>query len=184
MSPCLSIQRSPWAAACLLDGGLVATVMWLWLTACLTTPFMPHLLAVNQGSHPGAIDGAVSLYETCMSKPPHSSSVSLHGHRDMRLPPAYTFLPGCLSFFLSVSLSSPCFPSETSQSCPILVSLGPFVTCRPYGMPGDSGLIYMCFSSLPPVFEQAQFLSVCPSYCSAHLPFITLSVSGQDPASS
>lgn len=73
---CLYTQRSPWAAVCLFSRCLVATAMWLWLTVGLTTPFMRHLLAVNQGGHPGAIDGAVSLCEMCLSKPTHSSTLS------------------------------------------------------------------------------------------------------------
>lgn len=72
----LYTQRSPWAAVCLFSRGLVATAMWLWLTVGLTTPFMRHLLAVNQGGHPGAIDGAVSLCEMCLSKPTHSATLS------------------------------------------------------------------------------------------------------------
>jgi len=73
---CLYTQRSPWAAVCLFSRALVATAMWLWLTVGLTTPFMRHLLAVNQGGHPGAIDRAVSLCEMCLSKPTHSATLS------------------------------------------------------------------------------------------------------------
>lgn len=39
------------------------------MTVGLTIPFSHHLLAVNQACHPGAIDRAVSLCETCLSKP-------------------------------------------------------------------------------------------------------------------
>ncbi|CAB1437434.1 unnamed protein product [Pleuronectes platessa] len=42
----------------------------------LTTPFMRHLLAVNQRGLPGAIDGAVSPCEMCLSKPTHSATPS------------------------------------------------------------------------------------------------------------
>lgn len=53
---------------------LVAVAIWLWLTVVLTTLFMRHLLAVNQSGHPGAIDGAVGLCETCLSEPTHRVS--------------------------------------------------------------------------------------------------------------
>lgn len=61
----LKNNRSPGTAV------LPPPVPWQswWLTAGLTIPFSHHLLAVNQVCHPGAIDRAVSLCETCLSKP-------------------------------------------------------------------------------------------------------------------
>lgn len=114
---CLYTQRSPWAAVCLFSRGLVATAMWLWLTVNLTTPFMRHLLAVNQGGHPGAIDGAVSLCEMCLSKPTHSATLSpcLGSLTFVYCPPSalpfhlFLFLPLC------VCLSPAHLPSETRQ---------------------------------------------------------------------
>lgn len=61
----LKNNRSPWTAV------LPPPFLWQswWLTAGLTIPFSHHLLAANQVCHPGAIDRAVSLCETCLSKP-------------------------------------------------------------------------------------------------------------------
>ena len=114
---CVYTQRSPWAAVCLFSRGLVATAMWLWLTVGLTTPFMRHLLAVNQGGHPGAIDGAVSLCEMCLSKPTHSATPSpCLGSLTFVYCPLSTRPFACISFFsLSVCPSPSCFPSETRQ---------------------------------------------------------------------
>lgn len=118
---CLRTQRSPWAAVCLFSRGLVATAMWLWLTVGLTTPFMRHLLAVNQGGHPGAIDGAVSLCEMCLSKPTHSATLSpcLGSLTFVYCPPFHPSFPSlsisCCFLPLPVSPSSACFPLETRQ---------------------------------------------------------------------
>lgn len=118
---CRYTQRSPWAAVCLFSRGLVATAMWLWLTVGLTTPFMRHLLAVNQGGHPGAIDGAVSLCEMCLSKPTHSATPSacLGSLTFVHCPPStLPSLPSLsVSLFLPLSVcpSPACFPSETRQ---------------------------------------------------------------------
>lgn len=61
----LKNNRSPWTAV------LPPPFLWQswWLTVGLIIPFSHHLLAVNQACHPGAIDRAVSLCETCLSKP-------------------------------------------------------------------------------------------------------------------
>lgn len=114
---CVYTQRSPWAAVCLFSRGLVATAMWLWLTVGLTTPFMRHLLAVNQDGHPGAIDGAVSLCEMCLSKPTHSATPSpCLGSLTFVYCPLSTRPFACISFFsLPVCPSPSCFPSETRQ---------------------------------------------------------------------
>lgn len=155
---CPHIQRSPWAAVCLFSQGLVATAMWLWLTVGLTTPFMRHLLAVNQGGHPGAIDGAVSLCEMCLSKPTHSATLSpcLGSLTFVYCPPSIPSIS--FSFFHSVCPSPACFPSETCQP------LNPrsnhrffgytFVILKPSGLLHitSTGLIYMCFLSLLLVF--------------------------------
>lgn len=79
----LKNNRSPWTAA------LPPQFLWQswWLTVGLTIPFSHHLLAVNQACHPGAIDRAVSLRETCLSKP------------------LYTVVDWVPSFFLSRFLS-------------------------------------------------------------------------------
>lgn len=61
----LKNNRSPWTAV--LPPPFLRQ-SW-WLTVGLTIPFSHHLLAVNQACHPGAIDRAVSLCETCLSKP-------------------------------------------------------------------------------------------------------------------
>lgn len=154
---CPYTQRSPWAAVCLFSKGLVASAMWLWLTVGLTTPFMRHLLAVNQGDHPGAIDGAVSLCEMCLSKPTHSAALSpcLGSLAFVYCPPStFPSFPSLVSFFHCLLSPSPAgFPLETREP------LNPwsnqrffgytFVILRPSGLTntsaGDSDLIYMCF---------------------------------------
>lgn len=114
-SVCLHAQRAPWAAVCLFSHGLVTTPMWLWLTARPTTSFMRHLLAVNQSGHPGAIDGAVSPCEMCLSNPTHPARAFWHWFT----PSSFHSPFPChfsLSFFqLFVRLSPASFPSETRR---------------------------------------------------------------------
>lgn len=115
--PCQHTQGSPWAAVCLLSQAVVATAMWLWLTVRLTTPFMRHLLAVNHGGHPGAIDGAVSTCEMCLSKPTHSATPSpcLGSLTFVYCPLSTFFLPSIsFSFFLSQSV---CLLPASHQGC-------------------------------------------------------------------
>ncbi|KAF6720478.1 hypothetical protein FQA47_018131 [Oryzias melastigma] len=70
---------------------------------------MRHLLAVNQGSHPGAIDGAVSLCETCLSKPTHSATPP--GQPDIRLLSSFS------SFFLFDAIVLPALQFPPMPSC-------------------------------------------------------------------
>lgn len=119
---------------------------------------MRHLLAVNQGGHPGAIDGAVSLCEMCLSKPTHSATLS-------PCPGSLTFVYCPLSTLPSLSLSStlsvrllpvflqrhysPLIPDPITDSLGThLSSSNPLVfvmECFTNTSAGDSGLIYMWF---------------------------------------
>lgn len=159
---CVYTQRSPWAAVCLFSRGLVATAMWLWLTVGLTTPFMRHLLAVNQGGHPGAIDGAVSPREMCLSKPTHSATLSpcLGSLTFVYCPSFHPSVSFCFFFSPSFCLSVSClFPHQRHCSPlipdPITDSLGTHLSssnpplfvieCFTNTSAGDSGLIHMWF---------------------------------------
>lgn len=177
---CPYTQRSPWAAVCLFSKGLVASAMWLWLTVGLTTPFMRHLLAVNQGDHPGAIDGAVSLCEMCLSKPTHSAALSpcLGSLAFVYCPPStFPSFPSLVSFFHCLLSPSPaCFPLETREPLNPWSNQGffgyTFVILRPSGFYNASQTLlqvthiwYTC------VFIAAPCICVCHP-CHHHQSFV------------
>ena len=128
---------------------------------------MRHLLAVNQGAHPGAIDGAVSLREMCLSKPTHSATLSpcLGSLTFVYCPPS-TLPSISFPFFHSLSVrllpvflqrhGSPLIPDPITDSLGThLSSSDPLVfvmECFTNTSAGDSGLIYMWFLSLLLVF--------------------------------
>lgn len=128
---------------------------------------MRHLLAVNQGGHPGAIDGAVSLCEMCLSKPTHSATLSpcLGSLTFVYCPPSiFLSLPSLVAFFHQVRRllvflqrhGSPLIPDPITDSLGAhLSSSDPQVfvmECFTNTSAGDSGLICMWFLSLLLVF--------------------------------
>ena len=117
---------------------------------------MRHLLAVNQSGHPGAIDGAVGLCETCLSKPTHcvTASACLAGlpllyHQSFSAPSLLSLPVSIACLFFLQRLGSPLIPDTITDSWgPHLSSSGPQVPvmeCFTRAPAGDSGLIYMWF---------------------------------------
>lgn len=117
---------------------------------------MRHLLAVNQSGHPGAIDGAVGLSETCLSKPTHCVTASPYSpgllfvyHQSFAALSLPSLRDSIACLFFLQRHGGPLIPDTIRDSWgPHLSSLGPEVpvmecfTCTPAG---DSGLIYMRF---------------------------------------
>lgn len=129
---------------------LVAVAIWLWLTVVLTTLFMRHLLAVNQSGHPGAIDGAVGLCETCLSEPTHRSAAPpLLRHQSFSAPSLLSLRHSVACLLFLQRHGGPLIPDTITDSLgPHLSSSGPQVPvmeCFTRAPAGDWGLIYMWF---------------------------------------
>lgn len=117
---------------------------------------MRHLLAVNQSGHPGAIDGAVGLRETCLSKPTHcvTASPCLAGlpfvcHQSFSAPSLLSLHDSIACLFFLQRHGGPLIPDTITDSWgPHLSSSGlqvPVMECFTRAPAGDSGLIYMWF---------------------------------------
>lgn len=117
---------------------------------------MHHLLAVNQSGHPGAIDGAVGLCETCLSKPTHcvTASPCMDGlpfvcHQSFSAPSLLSLHDSIACLFFLQRHGGPLIPDTITDSWgPHLSSSGPQVSvmeCFTPAPAGDSGLIYMWF---------------------------------------
>lgn len=117
---------------------------------------MRHLLAVNQRGHPGAIDGAVGLCETCLSKPTHCVTASPRSaglpfvyHQSFRAPFLPSLRDSIACLFFRQRHVGPLIPDTITDSWgPHLSSMGPEVPvmeCFTRAPVGDFGLIYMWF---------------------------------------